>query len=90
MTEYQIYQIIGIVLYVLIVLIILYDIRSLTRYNYDIRHHFFRVTVAMLLAITLLYVWKCLDAIEEEQQNAKKFDQHFEIERADEKYITKF
>lgn len=41
MTEYQIYQIIGIVLYVLIVLIILYDIRSLTRYGYDIRHHFF-------------------------------------------------
>ncbi|MFN2102862.1 hypothetical protein ABDJ34_08105 [Finegoldia dalianensis] len=44
---------------------------------------FFRATVAMLLGVTLFYVWKCLDAIEEEQQNAKMFNQHFEIERQD-------
>lgn len=83
MTDYQIYQVIAIVLYVLIALILLYDVKSLTGYNY--KYHFIRLTILMLLAITLLYVLTCyaltcLDA-SEEQQNAKNFEQHFEIER---------
>lgn len=92
MTDYQIYQVITIVLYVLIVLILLYDVKSLTEYNY--KYHFIRLTILMLLAITLLYVLTCyaltcLDA-NEEKQNAEKFEQHFKIEEQDEKYITKF
>ena len=44
---------------------------------------------AILLTIAAIYIATLQDD-SREQQNAKKFNQHFEIERADKKYITKF
>lgn len=89
MTEYQIYQNAAIVLCILIAAILLYDAKSSTGYNFNFVYHIIRLTVVILLGITLAYNLIRLDEIEE-KQNAKKFEQHFKIEEQDEKYITKF
>lgn len=81
------YQIIMIALWILLVIILGYDLKRWIQGNYN--YHVLRIFVVILLVIGIIYDAKCWDD-SREQQNAKKFNQHFEIERADEKYITKF
>lgn len=89
MTKYEIYGIITTILFSLALLILAYDMRCRIRPPYNRIFGLIRFIVAVILMIGAIYTAGQIDNAKE-QQNAKKFNQHFEIERADEKYITKF
>lgn len=87
MTELQIYNIVTIILFSLVCIILAYDLKR--HIAYDDRYHSIRFIVAVMLMIGAIYTAGQIDNAKE-QQNAKESNQHFEIERQDEKYITKF
>lgn len=89
MTEYQVYQIITTILFSLALLILAYDMGCRIRPPYNENFGLIRFIVAVILMIGAIYTAGQIDNAKE-QQNAKKSNQHFEVERADEKYITKF
>lgn len=82
-----VYQIIMIILWVLLIIILGYDMRHYIEGSY--KYHFIRIFVAMLLAIAIIYDAVCWDN-SIEQENAKNFEQQFEIKKPNEEYITKF
>ncbi|MFR6143294.1 MAG: hypothetical protein ACLUJM_11190 [Finegoldia sp.] len=89
MTEYQIYQIITTILFSLALLILAYDMGCRIRPPYNRIFGLIRFIVAVILMIVAIYTAGQIDNAKE-QQNAKESNQHFEIKRADEKYITNF
>lgn len=89
MAEYQVYQIITIILFSLALLILAYDMGCRIRPPYNKNFGLIRFIVAVILMIGAIYTAGQIDNAKE-QQNAKESNQHFEIERQDEKYITKF
>lgn len=89
MTEYQIYQIITTILFSLALLILAYDMGCRIRPPYNKNFGLIRFIVAVILMIGAIYTAGQIDNAKE-QQNAKESNQHFEIERQDEKYITIF
>lgn len=89
MTKYEIYAIITTILFSLALLILAYDMRCRIRPPYNRIFGLIRFIVAVILMIGAIYTAGQIDNAKE-QQNAKESNQHFEIERADEKYITKF
>lgn len=89
MTKYEIYGIITTILFSLALLILAYDMRCRIRPPYNRIFGLIRFIVAVILMIGAIYTAGQIDNAKE-QQNAKESNQHFEIKRADEKYITKF
>ena len=77
----NVYQIIIIALSIPLTIILGYDMKCWIEGNY--KYHLLRIFVVILLAIVIIYDAKCWDD-SIVQKNAKKFDQHFEIERQDE------
>ena len=82
-----VYQIIMIALFVILVIILVYDMKRCIYRNY--KYHLLRIFVAILLAIAIIYDAVCWDN-SIEQENAKNFEQQFEIKKPNEEYITKF
>lgn len=89
MIKYEIYGIITTILFSLALLILAYDMRCRIRPPYNRIFGLIRFIVAVILMIGAIYTAGQIDNAKE-QQNAKESNQHFEIKRADEKYITKF
>ncbi len=89
MTKYEIYVIITTILFSLALLILAYDMGCRIRPPYNRNFGLIRFIVAVMLMIGAIYTAGQIDNAKE-QQNAKESNQHFEIERQDEKYITKF
>lgn len=89
MTKYEIYVIITTILFSLALLILAYDMGCRIRPPYNRNFGLIRFIVAVMLMIWAIYTAGQIDNAKE-QQNAKESNQHFEIERQDEKYITKF
>lgn len=89
MTKYEIYVIITTILFSLALLILAYDMGCRIRPPYNRNFGLIRFIVAVMLMIGAIYAAGQIDNAKE-QQNAKESNQHFEIERQDEKYITKF
>lgn len=89
MTKYEIYAIITTILFSLALLILAYDMGCRIRPPYNKNFGLIRFIVAVILMIGAIYTAGQIDNAKE-QQNAKESNQHFEIKRADQKYITKF
>lgn len=89
MTKYEIYAIITTILFSLALLILAYDMRCRIRPPYNRIFGLIRFIVAVILMIGAIYTAGQIDNAKE-QQNAKESNQHFEIERQDEEYITNF
>lgn len=89
MTKYEIYAIITTILFSLALLILAYDMRCRIRPPYNRIFGLIRFIVAVILMIGAIYTAGQIDNAKE-QQNAKESNHHFEIKRADEKYITNF
>lgn len=89
MIKYEIYAIITTILFSLALLILAYDMRCRIRPPYNRIFGLIRFIVAVILMIGAIYTAGQIDNAKE-QQNAKESNQHFEIKRADEKYITNF